>query len=32
VNCMDGANSKIVMSDENHVYMDEICKKDEIFG
>jgi hypothetical protein len=22
--CMDGTNSKIVMSNENHVYMDEI--------
>jgi hypothetical protein len=29
---MDGTDSKIVMSNENHVYMDEICKKDEIFG
>ncbi len=32
VKCMDGTDSKIVMSNENHVYMDEICKKDEIFG
>ncbi len=28
--CMDGTNSKTVMLDENHVYMDE--KKDEILG
>ncbi len=25
---MDGTNSKIVMSDENHIYMDESYKKD----
>jgi hypothetical protein len=30
--CMDGTNSKIVMPDENHIYMDENYKKDEIFG
>ncbi len=30
--CMDGINSKIVMMDENHIYMDEIYKKDERFG
>jgi hypothetical protein len=30
--CMDGINSKIVMLDENHIYMDESYKKDEIFG
>jgi hypothetical protein len=29
---MDGINSKIVMMDENHIYMDEIYKKDERFG
>ncbi len=25
--CMDGINSKIVMLDENHIYMDESYKK-----
>jgi hypothetical protein len=30
--CMDGTNSKIVMLNENHIYMDESYKKDEIFG
>jgi hypothetical protein len=25
--CMDGTKSKIVMSDENHIYMDETYKK-----
>jgi hypothetical protein len=30
--CMDGTNSKIVMSNENHIYMDESYTKDEIFG
>ncbi len=30
--CKDGTNSKIVMSNENHIYMDESYKKDEIFG
>jgi len=30
--CMDGINSKIVMPNENHMYMDESYKKDEIFG
>jgi hypothetical protein len=29
--CMDGTNSKIIMLDENHIYMDESYKKDEIF-
>jgi hypothetical protein len=29
---MDGINSKIVMSDENHIHMDERYKKEEIFG
>jgi hypothetical protein len=29
---MDGTNSKIVMIDENHIYMNESYKKDEIFG
>ncbi len=29
---IDGTNSKIVMPDENHIYMDESYKKDEIFG
>jgi hypothetical protein len=27
--CMDGINSKIVMMDENHIYMDESYKEDE---
>jgi hypothetical protein len=30
--CMDEINSKIVMSDENHMYMDDSYKKHEIFG
>jgi hypothetical protein len=30
--CMYETNSKIVMSDENHMYMDESYKKHEIFG
>jgi len=30
--CMDEINSKIVMLDENHMYMDENYKNDEIFG
>ncbi len=30
--CMDGINSKTIMPDENHIYMDENYKKDEIFG
>jgi hypothetical protein len=30
--CMDGTNSKIVMTNENHISMDESYKKDEIFG
>jgi hypothetical protein len=30
--CMDGTNSKTIMTDENHIYMDESYKKDEIFG
>jgi hypothetical protein len=25
--CMDGTNSKIVMLDENHIYMDESYKR-----
>jgi hypothetical protein len=29
---MDGINSKIIMLDESHIYMDENYKKDEIFG
>jgi hypothetical protein len=29
---MDGTNSKTIMPDENHIYMDESYKKDEIFG
>ncbi len=32
LNCMDGTNSKTIMIDENHIYMDESYKKDEIFG
>jgi hypothetical protein len=28
--CMDGINSKIVMS--NHIYMDDNYQNDEIFG
>jgi hypothetical protein len=30
--CMDEINSKTTMLDENHMYMDENYKKDEIFG
>ncbi len=30
--CMDGINSKTIMLNENHIYMDENYKKDEIFG
>jgi hypothetical protein len=30
--CMDETNSKIVMPNENHIYMDESYKNDEIFG
>ncbi len=30
--CMDGTNSKTIMTDENHIYMDENYNKDEIFG
>ncbi len=30
--CMGGTNSKIVMLNENHIYMDESYQKDEIFG
>ncbi len=30
--CMDGINSEIVMSNENHIYIDDSYKKDEIFG
>jgi hypothetical protein len=30
--CMDEINSKIVMSDENHMYMDDNYKKHEILG
>jgi hypothetical protein len=29
---MDETNSKIVMLDEDHMYMDENYKNDEIFG
>jgi hypothetical protein len=29
---MDGINSKTIMSNENHIYMDDNYKKDEIFG
>jgi hypothetical protein len=29
---MDGINSKTVMTNENHISMGEIYKKDEIFG
>jgi hypothetical protein len=29
---IDGINSKIVMSNENHIYMDESYKEDENFG
>jgi hypothetical protein len=30
--CIDGTNSKIVMSNKNHIYMDESYKEDENFG
>jgi hypothetical protein len=30
--CMDEINSKMVMSNGNHTYMDESYKKHEIFG
>jgi len=30
--CMDETNSKIVMLNENHIYMDENYNKNEIFG
>jgi hypothetical protein len=30
--CVDETSSKIVMLDENHMYMDESYKKHEIFG
>jgi hypothetical protein len=30
--CMDGTNSKTIMLHENHMYMEESYKKDEIFG
>jgi hypothetical protein len=30
--CMDGINSNKIMTNENHIYMDENYKKDEIFG
>jgi len=30
--CMDGNNSITIMLDENHMYMEETFKKDEIFG
>jgi hypothetical protein len=29
---MDETNSKTIMSDENHMHMDESYKMDEIFG
>jgi hypothetical protein len=29
---MDGINSKLIMSNENHMYMEENYKNDEIFG
>jgi hypothetical protein len=28
---MDGTNSKTIILNENHIYMDESYKKDEIF-
>ncbi len=28
--CMDGINSETIMTNENHIYMDESYKKDEI--
>jgi hypothetical protein len=30
--CMDEINSKTIMLDENHMYMDESYKSHEIFG
>jgi len=30
--CMDGTNFKKITMNENHIYMDESYKKDEIFG
>ncbi len=30
--CMDEINSKIIMLDENHMYINESYKMDEIFG
>ncbi len=30
--CMDGINSKTIMPNENHIYIDESYKNDEIFG
>ncbi len=30
--CMDGTNSKTIMPNEKHIYMDESYKMDEIFG
>jgi hypothetical protein len=30
--CMDGINSKTIMSDENHIYIDESYPINEIFG
>jgi hypothetical protein len=29
---MDGINSKTIILNENHIYMDESYKKDKIFG
>ncbi len=29
--CMDETNSKTIMPNENHMYMDKIYKMDEIF-
>jgi hypothetical protein len=30
--CMDGTNFETIMTNENHIYMDESYNKDEIFG
>jgi hypothetical protein len=30
--CIDGINSKTIMTNENHIYIDESYKKNEIFG
>jgi hypothetical protein len=30
--CVDGINSKTIMSNESHIYMDDIYRNDEIFG